>query len=64
MWIRKDYESTEHEVGGERERVIVNGEYKWKARTLCGRTIVGVSGGSAFQPECLRCQKSIAKLER
>lgn len=63
MWIAKDYESPTHEVAFDRERVIVNGEYRWQAKTLCGRTVTGRSGGSVFPPDCRACQRAIAKLE-
>lgn len=64
MWIQKDYDSPTHEIASWRERVIVKGEYRWQAKTLCGRTITGHSGGTAFQVDCKRCRSSADKLER
>jgi hypothetical protein len=57
QWIRKDYDSPTHEVATERERVYENGEWSFRAKTLCGRTITGRSGGTAFRVDCLACRR-------
>lgn len=57
-WIRgESYISPSHVVALYRENVLVNGVWRWRAKTLCGRTITGHSGESCFPPECLTCRK-------
>lgn len=68
QWIAKNYDSARHAVAEERERVLVEVEiskdmvqsqWQWRAKTVCGRTVTGISGATSFAPDCKTCARHV-----
>lgn len=57
LWIAKDDGAPRHAVASARTRVAVEGVIRWKAKTACGRVIVGRSGGTGDDPDCGSCRR-------
>lgn len=62
-WISKTQEGTRHAVAGVRTRHRDGDlEWRWLASTLCGRTILGHSGGcTPALIDCGNCRRALRK---